>query len=287
MNNTTAFLETNRHIQFLSNWSCLISWPMNIGIPYARNHSHWPCCYQIKTLSTHKAIHSAAVFSTHGHPHSSCTGWVFITYVPVRINEFMGMRARYRKRTGPDSKVHGANMGPIWGWQDPGGPHVGPMNFAIWGWKPSGRDAYFISQQQLWHSFLYLSLWHHNEATTATTCCNHSDHFIKIGYNSNRLFHQVSSIHLIKTKTYKFHHMNICIYIYILCAFWISMCDDKSRNTCLCCVHWQWNAHKWCQLNALQALPVMHLVTSLSFFPAIVCEWRNFLGVAKALFINI
>ena len=45
----------------------------------------------------------------------------------------------------PDSKVHGANMGPIWGrqdpganmgpiWdrQDPGGPYVGPMNFAIW-----------------------------------------------------------------------------------------------------------------------------------------------------------
>ena len=31
-----------------------------------------------------------------------------------------------------DSKVHGANMGPIWGRQDPGGPHVGPMNFAIW-----------------------------------------------------------------------------------------------------------------------------------------------------------
>ena len=23
-------------------------------------------------------------------------------------------------------------MGPIWGQQDPGGPHVGPMNFAIW-----------------------------------------------------------------------------------------------------------------------------------------------------------
>ena len=32
----------------------------------------------------------------------------------------------------PDSKVYGANMGPIWGRQDPGGPHVGPMNFAIW-----------------------------------------------------------------------------------------------------------------------------------------------------------
>ena len=37
----------------------------------------------------------------------------------------------------PDSTVHGANMGPIWGRQDPGGPHVGPMNFGIWsGWLP-------------------------------------------------------------------------------------------------------------------------------------------------------
>ena len=34
----------------------------------------------------------------------------------------------------PDNKVHEdeVNMGPIWGRQDPGGPHVGPINFAIW-----------------------------------------------------------------------------------------------------------------------------------------------------------
>ena len=32
----------------------------------------------------------------------------------------------------PDRKVHGPNMGPIWGQQDPGGPHVGPMNLAFW-----------------------------------------------------------------------------------------------------------------------------------------------------------
>ena len=32
----------------------------------------------------------------------------------------------------PNSKVHGTNMGPIWGRQDPVGPHVGPMNLAIW-----------------------------------------------------------------------------------------------------------------------------------------------------------
>ena len=32
----------------------------------------------------------------------------------------------------PDSKVYGANMGPIWGRRDPGGPHVDPTNLAIW-----------------------------------------------------------------------------------------------------------------------------------------------------------
>ena len=48
----------------------------------------------------------------------------------------------------------------------------------------------------------------------------------------------------------------------ILFAFQISMCD-KSRNTWLC-VHWQWNTLEWCPLNALQASPVVHLVTPLS-----------------------
>ena len=35
----------------------------------------------------------------------------------------------------PDNKVHGANMGPTWGRQDPGGPHVGPTSLAIWDLK--------------------------------------------------------------------------------------------------------------------------------------------------------
>ena len=36
----------------------------------------------------------------------------------------------------PDSKVHGANKGPIWVLSAPDGTHVGPMNFAIWGCIP-------------------------------------------------------------------------------------------------------------------------------------------------------
>ena len=31
----------------------------------------------------------------------------------------------------PDSKVHGANMGPTWVLSAPDGTHVGPMNLAI------------------------------------------------------------------------------------------------------------------------------------------------------------
>ena len=36
-----------------------------------------------------------------------------------------------RQRRIPDSKVHGANMGPTWVLSAPDGPHVGPMNLAM------------------------------------------------------------------------------------------------------------------------------------------------------------
>ena len=52
----------------------------------------------------------------------------------------------------PDSKVYGASMGPSWGRQDPGGPHIDPINLAIWGVPLSSpiataqvRQGYFIS----------------------------------------------------------------------------------------------------------------------------------------------
>ena len=49
----------------------------------------------------------------------------------IWINEEAGMLCSKIQHS-PESKVHGANMGPIWVRQDPGGPHVGPMNLAIW-----------------------------------------------------------------------------------------------------------------------------------------------------------
>ena len=48
----------------------------------------------------------------------------------------------------PDGKVHGANMGPIWGRQDPGGPHAGPHELCYLGWlnpnqKPEHKHSWY------------------------------------------------------------------------------------------------------------------------------------------------
>ena len=51
----------------------------------------------------------------------------------------------------PDSKVHRANMGPIWGRQDPDGPHVGPMNLAIRVFSPDIIDHYLsVPRDAIW-----------------------------------------------------------------------------------------------------------------------------------------
>ena len=50
------------------------------------------------------------------------------------LSRFVSWPSTYKERI-PDSKVHGANMGPTWVLSAPVGPHVGPMNLAI-------RDAF-------------------------------------------------------------------------------------------------------------------------------------------------
>ena len=50
-----------------------------------------------------------------------------------RVNYFLANRtsAYCHVSNNPDSKFHGANMGPTWVLSAPDGPHVGPMNLAI------------------------------------------------------------------------------------------------------------------------------------------------------------
>ena len=42
-----------------------------------------------------------------------------------------GWSQRFLKKSHPDSKIHGANMGPTWVLSAPGGSHVGPMSLVI------------------------------------------------------------------------------------------------------------------------------------------------------------
>ena len=62
----------------------------------------------------------------------------------------------------PDSKVHGPNMGPTWGRQDPGGPQVDPMKIDIWVFFSAAlRLATGHSFQSKYDNIvIYLSVFH-------------------------------------------------------------------------------------------------------------------------------
>ena len=73
----------------------------------------------------------------------------------------------------PDSKIHGANVGPTWGRQDPGGPHVGHTNLGIWGiyhrifrtlwWLYTPSSSINLFQiQQYFNLFPILETWIRN-----------------------------------------------------------------------------------------------------------------------------
>ena len=51
----------------------------------------------------------------------------YLTYI---LRKCFGLEYHSKKNL-PDSKVHGANMGPTWILLAPDGPHAGPMNLAI------------------------------------------------------------------------------------------------------------------------------------------------------------
>ena len=49
----------------------------------------------------------------------------------MRFLQIKCLSQRQISTNDPDSKAHGANMGPTWVLSAPDGPHVGPMNLAI------------------------------------------------------------------------------------------------------------------------------------------------------------
>ena len=85
------------------------------------NQLNWKHNTYLRTVTPYHfpSLFPVSFFSCHLSYGSHC--------ITVFNAVFMGIHQHY-----PDSKVHGPNMGPHWGRQDPSGPHVGPMNFAIW-----------------------------------------------------------------------------------------------------------------------------------------------------------
>ena len=59
----------------------------------------------------------------------------------------------------PDSKVHGANMGPTWVLSAPDGPHIGPMNFAIWDQDLGPGFVWYNSVASLTSVYIVLKFW--------------------------------------------------------------------------------------------------------------------------------
>ena len=79
-------------------------------------------------------------------------------------------RSWYWVLTYPDSKFHEANMGPIWGRQEPGGPHVGPMNLVIWVVIPEYCCFSTRRLNSLWTS----DIWRYRTGSTLAqvmACC--------------------------------------------------------------------------------------------------------------------
>ena len=62
----------------------------------------------------------------------------------------------FRQLLIPDSKVHGANMGPTWVLSAPAGPHVGPMNIAI---RDVNIDTYTVAELSAFHFSTACNPW--------------------------------------------------------------------------------------------------------------------------------
>ena len=103
-----------------------------IHVTFHTGGACWPWRYpNLETLSASLAL---CWGNPRGHPPQKRP--VMCSFRVVRLSKESGRRWFQTScgQSNPDSKVHGANMGPIWGRQPQGGPHVGPMNFVIWGY---------------------------------------------------------------------------------------------------------------------------------------------------------
>ena len=94
---------------------------------------------------------------------------------------------RYNIKTNsiPDSKFHGANTGPIWGQQDPGGSRVGPMNFPIWDAKNPGCISIDIFAMDIVYIYVVKMIY----VAKTKKCANHfrAEFHVSMGFYLKRI----------------------------------------------------------------------------------------------------
>ena len=125
----------------------------------------WLHCKHAQMLSASDQYWSSSVKLRWSYFHSIY--WLCIHFMWCGIEGLLSMVLK--DSDCPDSKVHGANMGLIWGQQDPGGPHVGPMNFVIWVHKQcchqnSSKCMTFVVSILTWYWCLQKEVPHTNYA---------------------------------------------------------------------------------------------------------------------------
>ena len=134
INNTPAWVQIMAWRRpsashYLSQW-WLIYWRIyaSLGVNELRKMTRWILLFHVEYNSSFLLLLSQA------------NSLSFLSLSKLEFPNVAGFVSRHWG--GPDSKVHVANTGPTWGRQDPGGPHVGYMNFAIWGVTDKALTAY-------------------------------------------------------------------------------------------------------------------------------------------------
>ena len=124
--------------KFMTNtYHCLSIWSRDISSRICNVESSRQINY---TLIFHQCILFILFYAVIRQKENSNITLLMHTACADSIHELYmcSMCCYSRIKAQPESKVHGANMGPTWGRKDPGGPQVGPMNIAIWEGLSSG-----------------------------------------------------------------------------------------------------------------------------------------------------
>ena len=128
--------KENIIIYFFQEFQCLKSCKKHASISFGIFPS-WRFCYIDGDLNPapQKATITSSERSSVAITCVTCIWNVYcythLCLANMKIRSFI-LRRKLLIEAFRDSKFHGANTGPTWGRQDPGGPHVGPMNLANW-----------------------------------------------------------------------------------------------------------------------------------------------------------